>query len=369
MESTHTPAAANEFAVPAEPAAAARNLPFASDYMEGAHPQLLDALMRINAEPCTGYGYDVHSEAARELIRRACAAPEADVFFLAGGTQANACVIDCMLRPWQGVMAAETGHVNGHEAGAIEHGGHKVIALAQSAGKVQANTVEACLTTWENDANRDHIVQPGMLYISQPTEYGTLYTRAELEKLSEVCHSHGATLYVDGARLAYALAASENDVTLADLARYTDAFYIGGTKCGCLLGEAVVFPKHDSVPHFFSMIKQHGALLAKGFVVGAQFEELFRDGLYLRIGDGAIAAANRIRAATRELGYELALESPTNQVFITLNDKALAALSEQVDMGFWEHTSDGRTVMRLATSWATREEDVDKLIRILKTCA
>lgn len=342
-----------------------RKLPFASDYMEGAHPQLLEALFRTNLEPCSGYGFDVHSEAARELIRAACEAPEADVFFLAGGTQANACVIDCMLRPWQAVMAATTGHISTHEAGAIEHGGHKVIELPQKAGKVSAQTVAACFDAWETDDNRDHMVQPALLYLSQPTEYGTIYTRSELETLSQICHDHGASLYVDGARLAYAFASNANDLTLADLARLADAFYIGGTKCGCLLGEAVVFPKHDTVPHFFSMVKQHGALLAKGRVCGIQFEELFRDGLYERIGRDAVRTADRIRHTLRALGYEMPIEAPTNQVFVALDATRFSALSQDVEMSFWERREDGRTVVRLATSWATREEDVEALLRIL----
>ncbi len=207
-----------------------------------------------------------------------------------------------------------------------------------------------------------------MLYVSQPTEYGTLYSLAELEGLSAVCRAHGVALYVDGARLAYALASDGNDVDLPDLARLVDAFYIGGTKCGCLLGEAVVFPRRGFVPHFFSIIKQHGALLAKGRVVGVQFEELFRDGLYGRIGRGAVAAAGRITAACRELGLGPAIDSPTNQVFVALDDAQLSALSQRVNMGFWEKTPDGRTVMRLATSWATRDEDVDTLIQVLEEC-
>ena len=345
-----------------------RKLPFASDYMEGAHPALMQALVRTNMDSCAGYGLDEHSEAARTLIREACHAPAADVFFLAGGTQANACVIDCVLRPWQGVMAAESGHVSTHEAGAIEHGGHKVIVLSHHEGKVSASSVEACVVSWESDENHDHMVQPGMLYVSQPTEFGTLYSLSELEDLSRVCHAHDVALYVDGARLAYALASDKNDVTLVDLARLADAFYIGGTKCGCLLGEAVVFPRHNYVPHFFGMVKQHGALLAKGRVVGVQFRELFRDGLYERIGRSAVAAADRIRAACRELGYGLALDSPTNQVFVALDTTQLAALSQLVDMSFWEKMPDGRTVVRLATSWATREDDVDALIQALRSC-
>ncbi len=338
---------------------------FASDYMEGAHPALMARLAETNMEHCAGYGLDVYSESAREKIRVACDAPDADIFFLAGGTQANACVIDAVLRPYQGVMAAETGHVSTHEAGAIEYGGHKVLTLPHEAGKVTAASIAACIEAWCSDENHDHMVMPGMAYISQPTEYGTLYSLAELEEISHVCHENDAALYLDGARLAYALACDANDVTLADIARLCDAFYIGGTKCGALLGEAVVFPKHDYVPHFFSIIKQHGALLAKGRVCGVQFDELFTDGLYGRIGRVAIDAADRIRALLVECGYELAIDSPTNQVFVALDDAQLAALSEHVEMGFIENLPDGRTVMRFATSWATRLEDVDALRDVL----
>ena len=338
---------------------------FASDYMEGAHPALMARLAETNMEHCAGYGLNVYSESAREKIRVACEAPEADIFFLAGGTQANACVIDAVLRPYQGVMAAETGHVSVHEAGAIEYGGHKVLTLPHEAGKVTAASIAACIEAWRSDENHDHMVMPGMAYISQPTEYGTLYSLAELEEISRVCHKNDVALFLDGARLAYALACDANDVTLADIARLCDAFYIGGTKCGALLGEAVVFPKHDYVPHFFSIIKQHGALLAKGRVCGVQFDELFTDGLYGHIGRVAIEAADRIRALLVEYGYELAIDSPTNQVFVALDDAQLAALSECVEMGFIENLPDGRTVMRFATSWATRLEDVDALRDVL----
>ena len=340
-------------------------LHFASDYQEGAHPALLEALIASNREPCSGYGTDVHSEHARELIRAACAAPNAEVRFLVGGTQANATVISCALRPWQGVVAAETGHIATHEAGAVEAGGHKVITLPEQLGKITAAQVEALVSTWEADDNHDHMVQPGMVYISQPTEYGTLYALDELEALSAVCHAHGMLLYVDGARLAYALATPSNTVGLADLARLCDAFYIGGTKCGCLFGEAVVIPNADTIPHFFAQIKQHGALLAKGFVAGVQFETLFEDGLYERIGDAAIAAADRIRAALAERGMPLYLDAPTNQIFVALADEQLARLGTQVEYSFWERLADGRTVIRLATSWSTREQDVDALIALL----
>lgn len=340
-------------------------LNFASDYMEGAHPAIMQRLLETNLMKTAGYGADEFSEAAREKIRAACEAPEAEVFFLVGGTQTNAVVIDAVLRSYQGVIAAESGHISVHEAGAVELGGHKVLTLPQQDGKLSAAAILGCVREFEQDANRAHMVMPGMVYLSQPTEYGTLYTREELEAISQVCRAHHMPLYVDGARLAYALACPANDVTLADLARLCDAFYIGGTKCGALFGEAVVFPKPGLVPHFFTIVKQHGALLAKGRIAGIQFDTLFTDGLYGQIGRSALRAADRIRAVLRERGYELAFQAPTNQIFVTLDETRLAALSEKVEMGFWEKTGENRTVMRIATSWATTDEDVQALAELL----
>ncbi|MBR2799057.1 MAG: low specificity L-threonine aldolase [Clostridia bacterium] len=338
---------------------------FASDYMEGAHPAILKRMLETNLEHTAGYGMDPYSESAREKIRAACRAPEADVFFLVGGTQTNATVIDALLRPWQGVVAAETGHIATHEAGAIEFGGHKVLTLPQREGKLSAADVAGCVDAWRRDDNREHTVMPGMVYISQPTEYGTLYSLSELEALSAVCREAGIPLYLDGARLAYALATPSNDAALPDIARLCDAFYIGGTKCGALLGEAVVFPRRGTAPHFFTLVKQHGALLAKGRVAGIQFDTLFTDGLYDAIGKSAIAAADRIRRALDEKGYAQAIPSPTNQIFVVLSPEKAKALSRRVEMGFWENLGDGRVVMRLATSWATTDGDVDGLIQAL----
>jgi len=338
---------------------------FASDYMEGAHPAILKRLLQTNMEPTAGYGLVPYSESAREKIRAACQAPEADVFFLVGGTQTNATVIDALLRPWQGVVAAETGHIATHEAGAIEFGGHKVLTLPHKDGKLSAEDIARCVEAYQRDDNRDHTVMPGMVYLSQPTEYGTLYSLAELEAISALCRGADMPLYVDGARLAYALATPENDVTLPDLARLCDAFYIGGTKCGALLGEAVVFPKRGTAPHFFTIVKQHGALLAKGRIAGIQFDTLFTDGLYYAIGKSAIEAADRIRAALDAKGYAQPFAAPTNQVFVALGPERARVLSEKVEMGFWEKLDDRRVVMRLATSWATTAEDVDRLIGTL----
>ena len=340
-------------------------LSFASDYMEGAHPLILQRLLETNMLKTAGYGLDEYSEAAREKIRAACRAPEADVFFLAGGTQVNATLIDAALRSYQGVVAAESGHISVHEAGAIESNGHKVLTLPQQDGKLSAEALSGCIQAYLDDDNHDHMVMPGMVYLSQPTEFGTLYSLEELKAISKICRENGMPLYVDGARLAYALVCPENDVTLPDLAALCDAFYIGGTKCGALYGEALVIPKHDFIPHLFTIIKQHGALLAKGRIAGLQFDTLFTDHLYDTIGKTAIDAAARIRSALLEKGYTLAFPSPTNQIFITLEKEQAACLSEKIDMSFWENTADGHTVMRIATSWATQNEDVDRLIAAL----
>jgi len=340
-------------------------LNFASDYLEGAHPAILQRLLETNLEKTAGYGFDEYSEAARAKICAACESPEAEVFFLVGGTQTNATVIGALLKSYQGVIAAGTGHISVHEAGAIELGGHKVLTLPETDGKLTAEAVAACLDTYRRDENRDHTVMPGMVYLSQPTEYGTLYSLEELTAISRVCHEAGIPLYIDGARLAYALACPENDVSLPDLARLCEAFYIGGTKCGALFGEAVVFPRPGTVPHFFTVVKQHGALLAKGRIAGIQFDTLFTDGLYLACGKNAIEKAERIRSALRDKGYALAFPSPTNQIFPLLTPEQAAALSERVEMSFWENRSDGNIVMRIATSWATSEEDTDRLIALL----
>lgn len=337
----------------------------ASDYQEGCHPAVMAKLAERTTGQNAGYGADDACTRARELIREACARPEADVHFLVGGTQANMVVIDALLAPWEGVVAAKSGHVSVHEAGAIERGGHKVIELDGELGKLSAAQVRETAASWANDGNRDHMVQPGMVYLSQPTEYGTLYSRSELEEIRGACDEFGMRLYVDGARLAYALACDANDVGLSDLARLCDAFYIGGTKCGALLGEAVVFPDPATCPRFFTVMKQHGALLAKGVVLGAQFEALFEDGLYSRIGRPAVEAADRMRELFAQAGLRLAFESPTNQVLVELSDEEAERLAEHVGYSFWERPREGRVLVRLAASWATTGEQVDMLAEAL----
>ncbi|MCR5468244.1 MAG: aminotransferase class I/II-fold pyridoxal phosphate-dependent enzyme [Lachnospiraceae bacterium] len=340
-------------------------LGFASDYMEGAHPAIMQKLLETNLNKSAGYGFDEYSESAREKIRKACDEPEADVYFLVGGTQANKTVIDAMLQSYQGVIAADNGHINVHEAGAIENGGHKVMAVPGVNGKVKACDVEKLINDYNNDESCEHMVMPGMVYISHPSEYGTLYSLEELEALSSVCRRNNIPLYLDGARLAYGLACPESDVTLKDIARLCDAFYIGGTKCGALFGEAVVFPKKNTVPHFFSIIKQHGALLAKGRIAGIQFDTMFNDNLYHAIGENGIKTAVKIRRALEENGYNLHFGSPTNQIFVELSNDQKDMLDKAVDMSFWERLSDDRVIVRIATSWATTDEDVDKLINVL----
>ena len=341
-------------------------LSFASDYMEGAHEAILSRLREINYEKMQGYGTDPLSEQAREKIRSACGCPEADVFFLVGGTQTNATVISALLRSYEGVVAAVSGHISTHEAGAIELGGHKVLTLPEHEGKITAADLRELLVRFETDEARDHLVRPGMVYVSQPTESGTLYSLRELREISAVCREYGLPLYLDGARLAYALACPSNDVSLQELAELCDVFYIGGTKCGALFGEAVVIPKRGFIPHFFTIMKQHGALLAKGWLLGLQFDVLFTDGLYLKVGKAAIAAAGRIRATLRENGYQLCWDTPANQVFVILENAQMKRLAESVEFSFWEKYDATHTVIRLAASWATTEEDTEKLLVVLK---
>lgn len=346
-----------------------KRLYFASDYMEGAHPAIIQKLIETNLEKTTGYGSDPYTEDAKEKIRQACNAPKADVFFLVGGTQTNKTVIAALLNSYQGVLAADTGHISTHEAGAIEFTGHKVLTLPHKNGKISASQIKKYMKDFYDDANYDHMVMPGMVYLSQPTEYGTLYSLEELKEISEVCREHHLPLYVDGARLAYALSSPENDVTLSDLAALCDVFYIGGTKCGALFGEAVVIPQKGYIPHFFTIIKQHGALLAKGRISGIQFGELFTDGLYEKIGKPAMDAAVLIKNALKKLGYDTYIDTPTNQTFCVVSNERMESLSKDVEFGFWEKYDEDHCVIRFATSWATTIEDTQRLIEILEKLA
>ena len=339
-------------------------LDFSSDYTRLAHPRLLETLTGARGAQFLPYGTDAVSDAAKAHIRTICRAPNAGVHFLLGGTQTNQLAIDALLRSFEGVIAADTGHVSAHEAGAIEHGGHKVLTIPHQRGKLTADTVARYCETFYADGNHTHMVFPGMVYLSQPTEYGTLYSRDELHALRKVCDRFSLRLYVDGARLAYALGAKENDVSLADLAAVCDAFYIGGTKCGALFGEALVVPDPAITPQLFTVIKQHGALLAKGAALGIQFDALFQDGLYLSIGQNAVALASQIRRALTEKGYKQPLVSETNQIFIELSDTRLLSLQQQVRVSFWEKADDSHTVVRIATDWATTQQDVDALLAL-----
>ncbi len=340
-------------------------LAFACDYMEGAHEKILQRLSETNYEKAPGYGNDIYCESAKEKIRRACECPEADIYFLAGGTQTNAVVIDTMLRKYQGVVAARTGHVNVHEAGAIEYTGHKVLTVPSHEGKLMAGELEEFLRAFWNDGSHEHMVFPGMVYLSHPTEYGTLYSKEELLEIARICREFQILLYLDGARLGYGLMSRKTDVTLPDLARICDVFYIGGTKVGALCGEAVVFTKNNTPEYFLTMVKQHGAMLAKGRLLGIQFDALFTDGLYYELGAHAIEMAERLREGLVKKGYPFFLDSPTNQQFIVLPDVEIARLQKDVYLDLWDKVDADHTVVRFATSWATAKEDVDALLGLL----
>lgn len=340
-------------------------LSFESDYIIGAHEKVLEALIKTNNEVMSGYGNDAHTENAKKLIKAACDAPESEVFFLTGGTQANQVVISTMLKPFEAVISAKTGHIALHEVGAIEFTGHKVIELDQKLGKLDAASVRDYLETFWSDENNAMMVVPRMIYISHPTEYGTLYTKDELASLRAICDKYGLKLFLDGARLGYGLASRETDVSLPDVARLCDVFYIGGTKVGALCGEAVVFAKGNAPERFLSQTKQHGAMLAKGRLTGVQFEALFEDGLYFEISKNAIDRAEELKELFASRGYEFFLDSPTNQQFIILNDEQMKRIGEKCRFGFWERLSDGRTVVRFATSFATTRADIDALSQIV----
>ncbi len=340
-------------------------LNFECDYLQGAHPAILQRFVDTNLDTQPGYGKDVYTLSAMEKIKTAFACPEADVYFLCGGTQTNAIVIDSLLKSYEGVIAADTGHVNIHEAGAIEHTGHKVLALPGYDGKLKAEDVKAYIDNFYADATWNHMVAPGMVYISHPTEYGTLYTAAELKALSAVCRQAGIPLFMDGARLGYGLMSDDTDVTPAMVADLCDVFYIGGTKVGALCGEAVVFRKGLMPAQFVTIVKQRGALTAKGRLLGVQFDTLFTDNLYFDIARHAIHMANKMKALFTAKGYTFFKATPTNQQFILLEDSRLAQLNEQVISSYWEKPDATHTVVRFATSWATTDEDLEKLAAVL----
>ena len=338
---------------------------FANDYSEGAHPKILEAFLRTNMEQAAGYGFDPYCESAKEKIRAALSAPDAEIFFISGGTQTNRLAISSMLASYEGVISADTGHVNGHEGGAIENSGHKVLAIPGKDGKLSAEDVRAYLAAFYDGASYEHMVFPGMVYISWPTEYGTLYTKAELTALHEVCREYQIPLYVDGARLAYGLASRETDVDLPTLASLADVFYIGGTKCGALLGEALVFPRANAPKQLFTIIKQQGALMAKGRVLGIQFDTLFTDGLYFELGKNGIDRAEEVKQVLKEKGCRFAWESPTNQQFVILEDEKIRELEKEVVFDRWDRFDETHSIIRFATSWATPSSQVEALREIL----
>ncbi|MBR1688626.1 MAG: aminotransferase class V-fold PLP-dependent enzyme [Prevotella sp.] len=340
-------------------------LSFECDYNNGAHPDVLRALVDTNDETTATYGFDVYTERAKQKIREACETPDAQIYFLAGGTQTNATVIDGILRSYEAVITIETGHIAVHESGAIEHSGHKVITLPSNEGRLDADELEQWMRTFEGDESRDHVAQPGAVYISLPTELGTLYTAAQLEAIYATCRAHQLRLFVDGARLGYGLAASDGDLTLPRLARLCDVFYIGGTKVGALCGEAVVFPRGDAPRGFFSLIKQHGALFAKGRLCGVQFDALFTDGLYLRIAQNAIDRARQLVALFRQRGYRFYLDSPTNQQFVILPNEQMHQLEQRVEFTHWGPYDADHFICRFVTSWATTEAHLAALEALL----
>jgi len=338
-----------------------RIISFENDYSEGALPAVIDALARTNLEQLEGYGADEYCERARKKIRDACARPDADVYFISGGTQTNKLVAASTLRPCEAIISASTGHIAVHEAGAIENSGHKVITLPHREGKLSAETIRDYLASFHSDPSREHMPQPGMVYLSFPTEYGTIYSADELRAIYTVCRDYSLILFIDGARLGYGLECPVCDVTLPDLASLCDVFYIGGTKVGALCGEAVVFTNLRAPAHFLTCVKQQGALLAKGRVLGVQFDTLFTNDLYFSAAKRAITAAERLKAIFREKGYDFYIESPTNQQFVILTNEQIERLKTRFRFSFWEKYDDCRSVVRFAVSWATTEEMLDEL--------
>lgn len=337
---------------------------FINDYSEGMAPQILDVMISSNMSKQSGYGDDEFCISAKEKIKKEIGT-DAEIFFVSGGTQANKIVIASILKNYEGVIAADTGHIAVHEAGAIENTGHKVFTLNSKDGKIDAGSIKRFCENFYADVNHEHMVYPGMVYISQPTEYGTLYSKKELEEINKVCKEYELLLFADGARLAYAIGSSECDVGLEDIAGLCDVFYIGGTKCGALIGEAIVFTNKGLCKHFFTNMKLFGGVLAKGRLLGIQFDTLFTDNLYKRLGKNGVEAAMKIKKALQQKGYELYIDSPTNQQFIVVDDALRERLSKEVSFGFMETLDTGRHVIRFCTSWATRDEDVESLISVL----
>lgn len=337
---------------------------FNNDYAEGAHPKVMERLLQTNMEQTVGYGEDAYCEAAREKVRKACQAPDADVHFLVGGTQTNMTVISAALRPHQGAVCVQTGHINVHETGAVEATGHKVLALEGTDGKIKASQVQEMWKEHWADGAHEHIVQPKLVYISHPTELGTLYTKQELTDLRAVCDACGMYLFLDGARLAYGLAAEGTDVTLADIAALTDVFYIGGTKSGALFGECVVIKRREIKEDFRYMIKQKGGMLAKGRLLGVQFDTLFDGDLYMEMGRHADRLAMKLKNGLKEKGYRFYIDSITNQQFVIVDNEKLQEIEKNFGVNYEKRLDENHMVIRICTSWATKEENVDKLLDV-----
>ena len=331
---------------------------FENDYNKGAHPKVMDALVKTNLDACTGYGEDGYCESAKAKIKAALECPEAEIFFLTGGTQTNAVVISSLTREYEGVVAATTGHVSVHEAGAIEGTGHKVLEIPAVDGKIIPDALRKYLEAFYADGNYTHMVFPGIVYISYPTETGSLYSKKELTELHKICAEYKIPLYLDGARLGYGLASPECDLTLPEIAELTDVFYIGGTKVGTLVGEAVVFTKHNMPEHFLTHVKHHGALLAKGRVLGVQFDALFTDGLYFEIGQHAMRQAAKLEKILADAGLKTYIKSPTNQKYVVIGNDKMNKLAEKVAFSFWENIDAENTAIRFVTSWGTTDEEL-----------
>lgn len=338
---------------------------FESDYNNGTLPEILNALCKTNDEKTSGYGFDPYTEAAKEKIRKAIGMEDAEVYFLVGGTQTNTTVIDSVLLGCEGVICVETGHIEVHESGAVEAFGHKVITLPSTDSKLNPETLSAYMDNFLADETHPHMVQPGMVYISMPTELGMVYTKEELETLYATCQKYDLRLFIDGARLGYGLMSEACDYDLPFLARHCDVFYIGGTKVGAMFGEAVVFSGMKAPKYFFTIVKRHGALLAKGRMLGIQFDTLFTDNLYFEVSRHAISMAGRIRSVFGKHGIDIAYDSPTNQQFVILSPTLYQALSQKVAFEIWERKSETEIVCRFVTSWATKEEELEELDRIL----
>lgn len=339
---------------------------FQCDYNEGAHPLIIKRLTESNLEQTVGYGEDPYCEEARKLIKRACQNDSADVHFLVGGTQSNTTVIAHILRPYQGVLAATSGHINVHETGAIESTGHKVLAIPTSNGKLTAQQIDDAMQAHIHEDGPEHMVQPGMVYLSFPTEIGTIYSHDELKAIRTVCDKYDLPLFVDGARLGYGLCSPECDLTLPQLTQLVDVFYIGGTKVGALFGEAVVITNEALKKDFRYSIKQHGGMLAKGRLLGLQFATLFTDNLYFDIAQHAIDEAMRIKSALQAKGISFLIDSPTNQQFPIFTNAQIDTLSQHFMLSLWQRIDENHTAMRICTSWATKPENTDALIRTIE---